>query len=795
MKYTSVITMNPRIERLRTQSLLTQPSLSIERAKLLTDFYKSGIDGKYPIPIARALAFRHILMHKDICINEGELIVGERGPTPAATPTYPEICCHTLSDLDILNSRKKISFTVDEETRCITENEIIPYWQDRSIRTKIFTSVDKKWINAYEAGIFTEFMEQRAPGHTVAGKQVFQKGMLNFIEEINESLTKLDFFNDPEALKRRDQLEAMKIAANALISFAHRYAEKARALAAIESNSARKDELNQIAHNCDTVPAHAPTTVWEALQHYWFIHLGVITELNTWDSFNPGRLDQNLFPIYAAQRQKDAISPEFTKELLQAFWIKFNNQPAPPKVGITAEESNTYTDFCNINLGGLQADGSDGMNELSYMILDVIEEMRLLQPSSNVQISKKTPNRFLKRALKIIQTGFGQPSVFNCDAIIQELIRQGKDIVDARLSGSSGCVEVGAFGKEAYILTGYFNLVKILDITLHNGFDTHTNKQIGLETGEIETFHSFEALMAAFKKQLHYFIDIKIKGNQIIEQLWAQNLPAVFLSIIIDDCITTGKDYNAGGAKYNSSYIQIVGMGSISDSLAALKYHLFDQKSFSNQEFLQMLDANFTNHEDFRHELVYNTPKFGNDNDYVDSIAQEVFEYVFDAIDGRPNTKGGQHHINLLPTTVHVYFGSVIGATPDGRKAEQPLSEGISPVQGADTNGPTAVLKSVAKLDQLRTGGTLLNQKFSPQIFEDDMGLTKIMHLIRTYFKMDGHHIQFNVISADTLRAAQKDPEKYRDLIVRVAGYSDYFNNLGSKLQEEIIKRTEHHTV
>ncbi|NVM37450.1 MAG: formate C-acetyltransferase/glycerol dehydratase family glycyl radical enzyme, partial [Candidatus Lokiarchaeota archaeon] len=419
---------------------------------------------------------------------------------------------------------------------------------------------------------------------------------------------------------------------------------------------------------------------------------------------------------------------------------------------------------------------------------------RILQPSSNVQISKKTPERFLKRSLEIVKTGFGQPSVFNTDAIIQELTRQGKSVLDARNGGASGCVEAGAFGKEAYILTGYFNLVKILEVTLHNGFDPLTKKQIGLKTGDPTTFEMFDDFFEAYSKQVKHFADIKIKGNQIIERIWAQN-PAPFLSILIDDCIKNGKDYNDGGAKYNTSYIQIVGMGSITDCLASLKYNIFDKNIISMEDLIKALNNNFSGYEVLHQKLIYKTPKYGNDDDYADSLTTQVFEIVFDAINNRPNTKGGVHRINLLPTTVHVYFGQVTGATPDGRKAYTPLSEGISPVQGMDINGPTAVIKSAGKIDHLRTGGTLLNQKFAPQFFSEENRIKKLAHLIRAYFEMDGHHVQFNVVSADTLRAAQKNPEKYRDLIVRVAGYSDYFVNLGTDLQDEIIRRTEHSAI
>ncbi|MFX1500100.1 MAG: trans-4-hydroxy-L-proline dehydratase [Promethearchaeota archaeon] len=783
--------MNERIKKLRTQSHEAIPYLSLERALLITEFYKTGVANRYSLPITRAKVFKYLMENKKICINKEELIVGERGPEPKATPTYPEVCCHSLHDLDILDTREKISFKVSKNTRQIAEEIIIPFWKGRSIRDRIFSKVDEEWVNAYEAGIFTEFMEQRAPGHTVGGQNIWKKGFLDFKQEIKECMEKLDYYNDPEAFYKREQLIAMDIAADAIIIYSKRHADEAKYLASKEPDQKRKRELKKISEICSRVPALAPRTFWEALQHYWFIHLGVITEYNTWDSFNPGRLDQHLFPFYKKDIEEGNLTRDEVIELLQAFWLKFNNQPAPPKVGITAEESNTYTDFCNINLGGLKEDGSDGVNEMSYILLDVIEEMRILQPSSNVQISKKTPDRFLKRALDIIKTGFGQPSVFNTDAIVQELTRQGKSIIDARIGGASGCVESGAFGKEAYILTGYFNLVKILDITLHNGFDPLTKKQIGLRTGDPTTFETYNDLFNAYSKQVNHFVNIKIKGNQIIERIWAQN-PAPFLSILIENCIQNGKDYNNGGAKYNTSYIQIVGMGSIADCLASLKYHVFDKKNISMENLIKALNNNFSGYDKLHQKLLNKTPKYGNDNDYVDALITQVFEMIYSAIDNRPNTRGGVYHINLLPTTVHVYFGQVTGATPDGRIAYTPLSEGISPVQGMDINGPTAVIKSAGKIDHLRTGGTLLNQKFAPQFFTDENKINNLANLIRAYFEMNGHHIQFNVVSADILRAAQKDPEKYRELIVRVAGYSDYFVDLGQNLQEEIIKRTEH---
>ena len=781
--------MNERVSRLRQQSLDERPWLSIERARLLTDFYKKAPETS--VPVRRALALRHILEHKTIYIGPGELIVGERGPRPKGTPTFPELCCHSAEDLEVLNSREKISYAVDDQARRTQCEEIIPFWEGRSIRDLIFAEMTAEWKSAYEAGIFTEFMEQRAPGHTVLGDVVYRKGLLGLKADTQAAISRLDYFNDPDAFQKEQERKAMAIAADAVIRLAERHAELAEHLAATATDSERRIELLRIAEVCQWVPGNPPRTFWEALQMYWFIHLGVVTELNTWDSFNPGRLDQHLWPFYEAGLADGSLTSEQARELLQCFWVKFNNQPAPPKVGVTAAESGTYTDFANINTGGLKADGSDGVNELTYLILEVIDEMRLLQPSSNLQLSRKNPDRFLLRGLEIVRKGWGQPSIFNADMVVEELLRQGKSIEDARCGGISGCVETGAFGKEAYILTGYFNLTKVLEVTLNNGTDPRTGSRIGIQTGDPGQFRSFDELFSAFRKQLRYFVDVKVRGNNVIERLYAMRMPAPFLSLLIEGCVEKGRDYNDGGPKYNTTYIMGVGPATCTDSLAAIRYHVFDQKALTMNQLLDALAKDFEGRETLRLRLWNKTPRFGNDDNYADDILRAVFDAFFEEINGRPNTKGGSYRVNYLSTTCHVYFGSVTGATPDGRRAWTPVSDGISPAQGADQFGPTAVTRSAARLDHARTGGTLLNQKFTPRLLESDAGLHNLAHLVRAYFKMDGHHIQFNVVTADTLRAAQEHPEQHRDLIVRVAGYSDYFCDLTKPLQDEIIDRTE----
>jgi formate C-acetyltransferase len=784
--------MNERTARLRCESLEALPTISSERAELITDFYREHM-GKHSVPVMRALAFRLLCEHKTIYLGDDELIVGERGPRPKCTPTYPELTCHSLDDLRILDSRPKTSYVVPEECIEVYEKNVIPHWRGRSMRDRIFAALDPEWHRAYEAGVFTEFMEQRAPGHTVLDDKIYRKGMLDFRREIADALANIDYEADPEALDKREALRAMDIACDAVILFAERHAALAEEKAKTEADPRREGELSRIAEVCRQVPAHAPRDFQEALQYYWFCHLGVITELNGWDAFSPGHLDQHLLPFYERGMAEGTLTAEHARELLECFCIKFNNHPAPPKVGVTAAESGTYTDFANINLGGLLSDGADGSNPVSHLMLDILDEMRLLQPSSNIQLSRKSPDTFLKHALRVIRKGYGFPSVFNADAVVEEQVRQGKTMEDARAGGCSGCVEVGAFGKEAYILTGYFNLPKVLELTLHDGIDARTGKQLGIQTGDPSAFEDFDQLFDAFARQLQHFIDVKIRGNQVIERMYAAEMPAPFLSVLIDDCIANGRDYNAGGARYNNCFIQAVGIGSITDSLVAVRKLVYEDRSLSLGELVAALDRDFDGAEPLRQRLVNKMPKYGNDDDEVDDVMVRVFETLFQMIDGRPTTKrGGHYRLEMLPTTSHVYFGSVTAATPDGRKAGLPLSEGISPVQGADRRGPTAVVRSAAKMDQVRTGGTLLNMKFTPALLADENGVDSVARLIRGYFRMDGHHMQFNVVDADTLKAAQADPASYRDLIVRVAGYSDYFCDLSEALQNEIIARTEH---
>ncbi len=783
--------MNERIRRLRDACVASPPTVSGERADLLTRFERES-RGDDSVPVHRAKALRYLLEQKATPIGDGELIVGERGPAPKATPTYPELCCHSLEDLRILATRSKTPFEVDDGVVDLYRDTVIPYWEGRTMREKVFAAVSPEWMDAFTAGVFTEFMEQRSPGHAVLDGKIYRLGLRDFQARIEASRRGIEERGEPGWEARVDELEAMSIACDSVIRLAERHAEEARRLAAIETNPTRREELARIEEVCSWVPARAPRTFHEALQMYWFVHLGVITELNEWDSLNPGRLDVNLYPFYRRDLDAGRLTREEARELLECFWIKFSNQPAPPKVGVTEEQSATYNDFTLINVGGVTSTGDDAVNDLSYLILEVIEEMRLPYTGSCIQLSKKSPDRFLLRALEVVRKGFGQPSIFNTDAIVQEFLRVGKSLEEARSGGPSGCVEISAFGTESCVLTGYMNWPKLLELALHDGVDVRTGKRIGPATGDPRQFRTFDDLFAAYRAQLRYFVDLKIEGNSRIERLFAEHMPAPFLSVFVDDCIAKGEDYNGPGPRHPTTYIQGVGLGTTTDSLSAIREHVFERRTLTMDALLDALEHDFVGHARERRLLAEESPFFGNDDDRADTIARAVFDTYFDALDGRPNTKGGRYRVNLLPTTVHVYFGSVAGASANGRRAGVPLSDGISPTQGADTHGPTAVIRSVGKIDHVRTGGTLLNQRFLPDVLKGEAGLRKVADLVRTYFRYDGHHIQFNVVDSETLRRAQEHPEEYRDLIVRVAGYSDYFHRLDRPLQDEVIARTAH---
>ena len=777
-----------RVKRLRDASFDQHPCISIERALLETEFYREN-EGKLPMPVLRGANFKHLCENKTLYIGKDELIVGERGPFPKAVSTFPELTCHTRHDFEVLTTRAQQNYTVASADMDIYEKEVEPYWRGRCMRDKLFERMPEAWNLLYEAGTFTEFGEQRALGHTSLDNLIYQKGALDMKKDIAEARAKLDFINDPEATAKDEQLQGMDISCDAVIIFAERHADLAEKMAAEEKDETRKAELLKIADVCRWVPAHAPRDFWEAVQMYWFVHLATITELNGWDAMSPGHLDQHLGPFYEKGLADGTLTRDEAKELLACLFIKVNNTPAPPKVGVTAKESGTYNDFTNINLAGLKRDGTDGSNEVTYICLELFNELRLLQPQGNIQVSERTPDNVIRAAARVFRNGMGYPSVFNADMVIQEQMRVGKSLEDAREGGTSGCIETGCSGKEAYLLHGYLNTPKLLEYALTNGVDMLTGKQVSIKTGELSEFKTFDDLYAAFEKQMAYVVDTKIGVDNYLRYQYATNMAATYLSCVIRDCIENGKDYYNGGPRYNSDYIQCCGIGTITDSLSAIKKHVYDEGTYTLQELVDAMKANWEGHEAMRLTLWNKTPFFGNDDDYADDIMRRVYDSLFRNIDGKHSILGPTYHLNMLSTTCHNYFGQKLAATPNGRFSGMPESDGTSPSHGADRHGPTAVVKSLGKMDQVKSGGTLLNQRFLPSVLAGEEGIEGVKNLIRAYFKLGGHHIQFNVVDEATLRDAQAHPDNYRGLLVRVAGYSDYFVDLDNYQQEEIIAR------
>ena len=777
-----------RVKRLRDASFDQHPCISIERALLETEFYREN-EGKLPMPVLRGANFKHLCENKTLYIGKDELIVGERGPFPKAVSTFPELTCHTRHDFEVLTTRAQQNYTVASADMDIYEKEVEPYWRGRCMRDKLFERMPEAWNLLYEAGTFTEFGEQRALGHTSLDNTIYHKGALDMKKEIAEARAKLDFINDPEATAKDEQLQGMDISCDAVIIFAERHADLAEKMAAEEKDEKRKAELLKIADVCRWVPAHAPRDFWEAVQMYWFVHLATITELNGWDAMSPGHLDQHLGPFYEKGLADGTLTRDEAKELLACLFIKVNNTPAPPKVGVTAKESGTYNDFTNINLAGLKRDGTDGSNEVTYICLELFNELRLLQPQGNIQVSERTPDNVIRAAARVFRNGMGYPSVFNADMVIQEQMRVGKTLEDAREGGTSGCIETGCSGKEAYLLHGYLNVPKLLEYVLSNGVDLLTGKQVSIKTGELSDFKTFDDLYAAFEKQMAYVVDTKIGVDNYLRYQYATNMAATYLSCVINDCIKNGKDYYNGGPRYNSDYIQCCGIGTITDSLSAIKKHVYDEGTYTLEELVAAMKANWEGHEAMRLTLWNKTPFFGNDDDYADDIMRRVYDSLFKTIDGKHSILGPTYHLNMLSTTCHNYFGQKLAATPNGRFSGMPESDGTSPSHGADRHGPTAVVKSLGKMDQVKSGGTLLNQRFLPSVLAGEEGIEGVKNLIRAYFKLGGHHIQFNVVDEATLRDAQAHPDNYRGLLVRVAGYSDYFVDLDNYQQEEIIAR------
>lgn len=781
--------LSPRIHRLRETLINSRPEIFAERAVLATEAYRETEN--QPATLRRAILLKRILLQSSIEIKADELIVGCKTPLPKGSPIYPEFNVKWMEDeLDTLAGRKETPFDVAGETKAVVRASVIPYWKGHTVYDHLVNKVPGEALVAADEGLLFHYYLDRSIGHiTVNYAKVLQDGMAGLIAEINRQLDRLAH-DQVDFAERKAFYEALSIVAEATVGFAHRHADLAEALAAQCDDPTRKDELREIARICRRVPEFPAENFREALQSFWFVHLILNLESNGY-AISPGRFCQYIHPFYQADRENGLVDETTAQEWIDCLWIKFNELTVV-KAGATAKASNTYVDFQNLNIGGLTADGHDGTNAVSYFCLNAHDALRLPQPQLSCLISSKTDKAFIMRACEVVREGTGMPSVFNDDVKVISLLTSGKTLADAREGGVNGCVEVNAQGCDNMASSGYVNLAKCLELAMNDGISMTTGKQIGPRTGNAVEFNSFDDLWEAFCAQLQAAVALKVNYDNAARRVFADVCPVVFTSLVMDDCIAKGRDFHQGGARYNAPMMCGVGLGTLADSLAAIQEVCFTTGQYSLAQLRDAMADNFASQPLLQKQLWNKAPKFGNNDDRVDLIASRIVKQFGTILGTHTNDYGEAYRANMIPTTNHIPMGHAMAASPDGRLAGAPLSEGVSPVQGQDWSGPTGVILSLAKVDHASTAGTLLNMKFTPAILAGEQNLEKFADLIRTYFAQGGFHMQFNVVSKETLLAAQKDPMAFRSLIVRVAGYSDYFVTLSKDVQDEIIMRTAH---
>lgn len=833
-----------RVNALREQILDSTPCIETDRARLVTASYQET--EALPTVIRRAKALEKILAELPVTIRDGELIVGSLTVTPHSAQIYPEFSNIWIKDeFERLNLRKGDRFTISEQAKQEL-NEVFPYWQGKTtneLATSYMLPDTRECIaeNVFTVGNYYF----NGVGHVAVDyAKVLNKGYKGIIQDVLAAMAAADK-TSPDYLKQESFYKAVIISCNAAVNFAHRYAAKARALA----NSAtpeRKQELLKIAQVCETVPENGAGNFYEACQSFWFAHAIIQLESNG-HSISPARFDQYMFPFLEKDK---TLSDEQAQELLDCLWVKFND------VNKVRDEGSTkgfggYPMFQNLIVGGQTRGGQDATNRLSFMAMAATAHVRLHEPSLSVRMWSKTPDDLLLKSCEISRMGMGIPAYYNDEVIIASLINRGLTLEDAREYGIIGCVEPQKPGKtEGWHDAAFYNMSKVLEIALNNG--RSGNKQLGPKTGELDSFHSIDDIIEAYRKQNEFFVYHLAMADNSVDLAHAERAPLPFLSSMVDDCISRGKTVQEGGAHYNFTGPQGVGVANVGDSLMAIKRLVFDEGKLSLAHLKEALDANFgvpvgsvdaapaaaggvkkdaaydlvleavkkvlgengalalsslniTPRESatasngnggltaVRQMLINNAPKFGNDIDEVDMLARVGAEIYCREVEKYTNPRGGIFHAGLYPVSANVALGETVGATADGRLAGQPLPDGVSPSRGMDTKGPTAAANSVAKLDHfLASNGTLFNQKFHPAALKGDEGLHHLAALLRGYFDQKGMHVQFNVVDRATLLAAQQEPEKYRDLVVRVAGYSAQFVSLDKGVQDDIILRTEH---
>jgi formate C-acetyltransferase len=787
-------TVPSRIMTLRQDLLRSKPEISAERAKLVTLAYQET-EGE-PYVIRRAKALQKILKEIPISIYDQEIIVGGIAEKRRSAPVFPEMGVDWLEEEleETLETRPQDKFVVS--TKCKDElKKIIPYWREKTIREKVFKTLPEDVINARRAKVFTlDNHEEGGLGHVLVDYPTIFSIGLDGIRKIVDKNIAESKRSDPEAIKRLQFWQAATIVLDSAIAFANRYAELARRLAETQPEIGRKKELEDIADVCSRVFKNKTQSFHDAIQALWFIHVIIQLETNG-TAISPGRLDQHLYPYFKADVESNQLSLEEAQKLIDCFWLKMNELiKLRSKFG-----SSVHAGFpmnMNVTIGGVTPTGEDATNELSFLFLNAQEHIHLSQPQFSTRVHARSPEEFLLRASEVIKIGGGIPQLISDEVLVPALLNRGIPLELARDYAPIGCIEVGFIGLWGRGNGGYFNVPKALELALNRGIDRLTGKKLGIDTGAPEEFATFENVVDAFRSQLDYCIELLAIENNVIDMIHAEIMPHVFISTLVPGCIEKGRDVTEGGAKYNWTVPLIVGLVNTGNSLAAIKKEVYEDKKISMSDLIEALDKDFEGSDEL-HKILMQSVKYGNDNDYVDLIVRNISRMVVDACENHTTFRGGlMAPPAFFSLAVNLPFGWATAATPDGRKALEPLGDGISPCHGDDIHGPTAVLKSASKIDHLRSCGAILNQKLTPTVLRNKKDLMAFVNLFKTYLlDLGGSHVQFNVVSADELRDAQKYPENYKGLVIRVTGYSAFFTELSKDVQDDIIGRTEHQSI
>ena len=790
------IEKSDRIERLKANLFKQMPQVEADRAVLLTQSYMQT-EGE-PIVTRRAKAFKNILEYLPVTIRDEELIVGSNTKRPRSCQVFPEFSFDWLeSEFDTMEHRSADPFYISDETKKVL-HEVYKYWKGKTTSELATSYLAPETKTAMEHNIFTPGNYfYNGVGHvTVKYDKVLSVGYKGILEEIRAEKAKQNV-GDADFNTKRAFLDAAEMSCEAVITYARRYARLALEMLEKETDENRKRELAIIARNCSRVPENGASNFYEACQSFWFVQMLLQVE-SSGHSISPGRFDQYMYPYYKKDIESGEITKEFAQELLDCIWVKLNDLNKI-RDAASAEGFAGYSLFQNLIAGGQNIYGEDATNDLSYMCLEATLHVMLPAPSMSVRVWNKSPHDFLIKAAKVTRTGVGLPAYYNDEVIIPSLLSRGLTIEDARDYGIIGCVEPQKAGKTwGWHDAAFFNMCRVLELTFSNGRDTD-GTQVGIASGNIDTFKTFDDFFEAYKKQMKYCISLLVNADNAIDVAHAERCPLPYLASMVDDCIKRGKTPEQGGAIYNFTGPQGFGIANVADSMFAIRTLVFERQKYTLHEIKDALDNNFgldggENAQKYAaiREDILSLDKYGNDDDNVDMLARRAAYTYTKQIQDFKNPRGGQFQAGLYPVSANVPLGAQTGATPDGRYAHKPVADGVSPSAGFDTHGPTASANSVAKLDHgIASNGTLFNMKFHPSALEGDSGLESFVALVRGYFDQKGSHMQFNVVSRETLRDAQKNPDKYRSLVVRVAGYSALFTRVSKSLQDDIINRTE----